>query len=324
MKTRMRVLLLGAVALLAAACGSTPDAAPFRLPVENRLPVGATVLNAAPNQRADQSCDPTASLRPGAQPQPGALPAGSTMAKIVAGGALRVGVDQNQFLFGYRNPATGEIEGFDIDLAHEIARDLFGDPAKIELKPIESANRAKALVDNQVDIVVQNFTPTCARRQDVEFSSVYFETDQRVLVTKTSGIHSAADLGGKKVCGIPNSTTLDAVFALPDSQRPTVIGIQNWLDCLTALQQGEVDAASTDLPLLYGLKIQDPNLEVVGGPMAQDFYAVGIQKQNTDLVRFVNGVLDRVRADGTWQRIYNQRLSVMGPSNGPPAPKYKD
>ncbi|MEU1204699.1 glutamate ABC transporter substrate-binding protein [Nocardia sp. NPDC005825] len=319
----MRIMVLAAVALLAAACGSTPEAPPFQLPPDNRLPAGAKVLTAAPNQRIDQSCNPTASLRPqGPQPQPGSMPAGSTMAAIVANGKIRVGVNQNEFLFGYRNPATGEIEGFDIDLAHEVARDLFGDPDRVELKPIETANRVQALTKGQVDMVVQSFTATCARRKDIQFSTVYFETDQRVLVTKGSGIRSAADLGGKKVCGIPNSTTLDAVFALP--QRPIVIGIDNWLDCLTALQQGEVDAASTDLPLLYGLKIQDPNLEVVGDAMASDNYAIGIQQQATDFVRFVNGVLERVRNDGTWQRLYNKRLSVLGPSNGPPAPKYSD
>ncbi|APA98035.1 glutamate ABC transporter substrate-binding protein [Nocardia seriolae] len=323
MRTRIRTALLGAVTLLAAACGSTPDAAPFQLPSKDRLPVGATIITTAPNQRADKSCgDPAASLRPGARPQPGAMPAGSTMAAIVASGRIKVGVDQNQFLFGFRNPDTSEIEGFDIDIAHEIARDLFGDPDRVALYPIDSANRATALKNRDVDVVVQNFTPTCSRRKDVQFSSVYFETDQRVLVTKGSGIHSAADLGGKKVCGIPNSTTLDAVFALP--KRPIVIGIQNWGDCLTALQRGEVDAASTDLPLLYGLEIQDHNLEVVGDPMASDVYAIGIQQDKTDLVRFVNGVLERVRADGTWQRLYNQRLSVLGPSNGPPAARYSD
>lgn len=320
---RMRMLVPVAVALLAAACGSTPEAAPFQLPPDNRLPAGAKVLTPSTNQRADLSCNPTASLRPqGAQPQPGSMPTGSTMAAIVANGKIRVGVNQNEFLFGYRNPATGEIEGFDIDLAREVARDLFGDPNRVELKPIETSNRVQALTKGQVDMVVQSFSATCARRKEIQFSSVYFETDQRVLVTKGSGIRSAADLGGKKVCGIPNSTTLDAVFALP--QRPIVIGIDNWLDCLTALQQGEVDAASTDLPLLYGLKIQDPNLEVVGDAMAADSYAIGIQQQATDFVRFVNGVLERVRNDGTWQRLYNQRLSVLGPSNGPPAPKYSD
>ncbi|MGW4248944.1 glutamate ABC transporter substrate-binding protein [Nocardia sp. NPDC004722] len=321
MKTRMRMLLLAAVALLAGACGSTPDAAPFQLPAENRLPAGATVIaTAPPPQRGDKSCgDPEASLRPKSDSI-----SAKSVAAIRASGKIRIGVDQNQFLFGFRNPSTGQLEGFDIDLAHEIARDLFGDPNAAELHPIDSSHRAQALVSNEVDLVVQDFTPTCVRRQLIQFSSVYFSTDQRVLVTKGSGINSAADLGGKKVCGIPGSTTLDAVFALPEKQRPTVIGIENWLDCLTALQQGEVDAASTDMPLLYGLKIQDPNLDIVGTSMATDVYAVGVQKNNPDLVRFVNGVLDRIRNDGTWQRMYNDRLSVMGPSGGPPTPLYSD
>ncbi|MEC3918945.1 glutamate ABC transporter substrate-binding protein [Nocardia sp. CDC160] len=322
MKTRMRMLLLGAVALLAAACGSTPDAAPFQLPSENRLPPGATVLQPGPSERGDQSCNPTASLRPGPQPQPGAMPAGSTMAAIVATGKLRVGVDQNQTHFGYRNPATGQIEGFDIDIAREVARDLFGDPDRIELNPTESANRAPVLVQNKVDMVVQTFSATCARRNDVQFSTTYLLADQRLLVTKTSGIHSATDLVGKKVCGVYRSTTLDAIFALP--QKPTVIGMVNWLDCLTALQQGEVDAASTDAPILDGLRVQDPNLELVGPAMDSDAFAIGIQKQATDFVRFVNGVLERIRSDGTWQRLYDKWLSGSGPSTGPPAARYSD
>ena len=55
------------------------------------------------------------------------MPAGSTMAKILSRGRLIVGVDQNTYLFGFRNPATGEIEGFDIDIAREVAKAIFGD-----------------------------------------------------------------------------------------------------------------------------------------------------------------------------------------------------
>ncbi|MTE15822.1 glutamate ABC transporter substrate-binding protein [Nocardia aurantiaca] len=318
----MRMLLMAAVALLAAACGSTPGAVPFQLPPGSQLPPGAAVITSGPSERGDQSCDPTASLRPGIQPQPGAMPAGSTMAAIVASGKLRVGVDQNQTLFGYRNPATGQIEGFDIDIAREVARDLFGDPERVELHPTESANRAPALVANEVDMVVQTFSATCARRKDVQFSTPYLLADQRLLVTKTSGIRSTADLAGKKVCGVYRSTTLDAIFALP--QHPTVIGMVNWLDCLTALQQGQVDAVSTDAPILDGLKMQDPNLELVGETMDSDAFAIGIQKQATDFVRFVNSVLQRLRTDGTWQRLYDKWLSGVGPSPGPPATRYSD
>ncbi|WP_067688646.1 glutamate ABC transporter substrate-binding protein [Nocardia jejuensis] len=322
MKARVRMLMVAALAVVATACGGPPSAPPMRLAAENPLPPGASEITTTPNERGDDSCNPTASLRPGVKPAPGVMPAGSTMAAILATGKLRVGVDQNQFLFGYRNPTTGQIEGFDIDIAREIARDLFGDPDKVELYPIESAHRALALQNKEVDIVVQTFSATCERRRDIEFSSTYFVSEQRVLATKGSGIRSAADLAGKRVCGVFRTTTLEAVFSIP--QHPRVIGMTNWLDCLTAMQQGQVDAISTDAPILYGLAAQDPNLEVVGDPLAFDAYAVGVQKQAGDFVRFVNGVLDRVRNDGTWQRIYTTRLAVLGPAPAPPAPRYLD
>ncbi|MEV6773783.1 glutamate ABC transporter substrate-binding protein [Nocardia sp. NPDC051030] len=319
MNKRIRLALLATLAVVATACGATPQSPPMELAAESLLPPNAAEITSAPNERGDDSCNATASLRPGAQPQPGAMPAGSTMAKIVASGKLRVGVDQNQYLFGFRNPATGEIEGFDIDIAREIAKDLFGNPGAIELRPIDSAHRAAALQNNEVDIVAQTFSATCERRRDVEFSSTYFVSDQRLLVTKGSGIRSATDLAQKRACGVFKTTTLEAMFTIPN--RPKVIGMTNWLDCLTAMQQGQVDVISTDAPILFGLAEQDPNLEVVGDPLAYDNYAVGVQKSQTDLVRFVNGVLERVRGDGTWQRLYNSRMTKLGPAS-PPAPRY--
>jgi polar amino acid transport system substrate-binding protein len=85
-----------------------------------------------------------------------------------------------------------------------------------------------------------------------------------------------------------------------------------------------VDAISGDDPILFGLVAQDRNLAVVGDEIGTGAYAVGIAQGNPDLVRFVNGVLERIRTDGTWQRIYNTRLSLLGPSPGPPALRYAD
>jgi polar amino acid transport system substrate-binding protein len=244
------------------------------------------------------------------------------MAAMVARGKLTVGVDQNQFRFGYRDPASGQIEGFDIDIAREIARDLFGDPQRIELHPIDSAHRVDAAKNHEVDLVVQTLAATCERRRDIDFSTTYFVTAQQILTTEGSGIHGPADLAGTRVCAVFRTTTLDAVLTLP--RPPAVIGMANWLDCLTALQQGQVDAVSTDTALLYGLAKQDPNLRIVGEPMAFDAYAVGIPKQETDLVRFVDGVLDRLRTDGTWRRLYGSWLGAPGPAPEPPAPRYSD
>jgi polar amino acid transport system substrate-binding protein len=315
-------LALTAVVLGAAGCGSssTPPTAVTVAPIEAQ-PAGAQEVTTLP-AAGNADCDREASLRPGPQPRPGAMPPGSTMAAIAERGRLVVGVDQNTFLFGFRNPASGQLEGFDIDVAREIARSIFGDPDRVDLRVVDASQRESALESGQVDLVVRTFSITCDRKDKVAFSTTYFNANQRILVVKGSGIASAADLSGKRVCAVRGTTSLSALFAL--DPRPTLFGVSSWTDCLVMLQQGQVDAVSTDDVVLFGLAAQDPNTEVVGPSMGIEPYGVGIKKENTDLVRFVNGVLDEMRADGTWQRLYDARLRSLGPSPDPPSARYQD
>ncbi len=90
------------------------------------------------------------------------------------------------------------------------------------------------------------------------------------------------------------------------------------------LQQRQADAVSTDDAILAGLAAQDPTLEIVGPSLETQPYGIGINKTNTDLVRLVNGTLDRLRVDGTWMRLYDRWLTVLGPVAGPPTPTYRD
>ncbi|MFE7722294.1 glutamate ABC transporter substrate-binding protein [Nocardia rhizosphaerihabitans] len=322
MSTRRPLLMaaLAAAVVLVAGCGDAPE--PSTIPATAVAPPlpGAEAITSAPAAEGTGGCDTEATLAPTSQPRPGAMPAGSSMAAIVANGRLRVGVDQNTYMFGFRNPSTGRLEGFDIDLAREIARDLFGDPDKIELRSVAAADRIPLLQEKKVDMIVRTFSATCERRRDVDFSSVYYRAAQRIAAPKGAGITNAAGLAGKRVCVTKGTTAAAPLFSLPTP--PSVLGVTNWTDCLVALQQGTVDAISGDEPILAGLVAQDRNLELVGDPIGTGAYAVGVPKGTDDLVRFVNGVLDRARTDGTWQRIYQQHLAVLGPSQGPPVPRY--
>lgn len=322
MSTRRPLLMaaLAAAVVLVAGCGGAPE--PSTIPATAVAPPlpGAEAITSAPAAEGTGGCDTEATLAPTSQPRPGAMPAGSSMAAIVANGRLRVGVDQNTYMFGFRNPSTGRLEGFDIDLAREIARDLFGDPDKIELRSVAAADRIPLLREKKVDMIVRTFSATCERRRDVDFSSVYYRAAQRIAAPKGAGITNAAGLAGKRVCVTKGTTAAAPLFSLPTP--PSVLGVTNWTDCLVALQQGTVDAISGDEPILAGLVAQDRNLELVGDPIGTGAYAVGVPKGTDDLVRFVNGVLDRARTDGTWQRIYQQHLAALGPSQGPPVPRY--
>ena len=330
MKPRIMLVLIVLV-LATSGCGSPSTPAPLVAvtPIDPR-PSGEQPVTTMPTSvptQADANCvDPEASLRPGTLPSPGAMPSGSAMAKIFDRGdrgRLIVGVDQDTALFGSRNPTTGQLEGFDIDVAREIARSIFGDPNRIDPRVIDATHRESVLQSGEVDLVVRTYSINCEREEKVAFSTTYFYANQKILAVKGSGISSAASLSGKRVCAVSGTTSVSRLFAL--DPRPTLFGATTWTDCLVMLQQGQVDAISTDDSVLAGLKLQDPNLEIVGDSMGLEPYGIGVKKESGDLVRFVNGALDRMRADGTWGRLYDKwLLKDLGPSPGPPAPRYKD
>jgi len=283
--------------------------------VEENPPTQST--SAAPTSQ----CDPRASYRPGALPAPGQMP-GGTMKAIQDRGKLIAGVDQNTFLFGFRNPTTGALEGFDIDRVHEIAAAIFGDPNKVQFKVVTSNDRINALVKGDVDVVVRTMTANCARWQQINFSVTYYTAAQRLLVDRSSDVTSLDQLGGKKVCAAKGSTSITTIKEHP--AKPIPVQVDNWSDCLIMLQQGQVAAVSTDDTILSGMVAQDPNVKLVGAKLTQEPYGIGIPKANVDMVRFVNGVVAKSIADGSWQASYNRWLGLTGEPGAPPAPAYLD
>ena len=266
----------------------------------------------------EDECDRTASLRPFSDP----AEADAAVANIRERGRLIVGLDIGSNLFSFRDPITGEITGFDVDIAGEVARDIFGTPSQVEYRILSSADRIAALQNNQVDIVVKTMSITCERRELVGFSTVYLNANQRILAPRDSTITQASDLSGKRVCAVKGTTSLKRIQEI--SPSPIIVAVVTWADCLVALQQRQVDAVSTDDSILAGLVSQDPYLHIVGPSLNQEPYGIGVNKDNTGLVRFVNGTLERVRRDGTWNTLYRKWLTVLGPAPAPPVARYVD
>ncbi|WP_248489652.1 transporter substrate-binding domain-containing protein [Tsukamurella sp. PLM1] len=258
---------------------------------------------------------------PSALPTPGRMPAGTTMASILDRGRLIVGIDIGSNLLSFRDPITGEIKGFDADVAHQIAAAIFGDPNRIHFRILSTAERQRALEEGTVDVVVKTMSATCERAESVAFSATYFIAQQRILAPRGAPINTVGDLSGRRVCEVRGTTSLDRVRRLVPSA--VVIAADSWSDCLVMLQQSQVDAVSTDDAILAGLEQQDPNLTVTGPSMGLEYYAVGVGKNNTDLVRFINGVLLRMAFDGTWMRLYNQWFAPsLGQVWSAPAAQY--
>ncbi|MCD2185908.1 glutamate ABC transporter substrate-binding protein [Actinomycetospora soli] len=295
-----RAGLLVVLLALLAACSATPPPGPVE-PVRP-VPAGTTVVTGPPLPGRDTSCgDPRLSLTPTPPPPPGAMPPGSTMAAIVARGALVVGIDQSTVPLSYRDPRTGQLTGLDVAVAREMARAILGDPERVRFRIESSAQRIPNLLDGSVDMVVQAMTITCARKRQVGMSAPYYEAAQRLVVPRTSPVTGIADLGGRPVCAPLGTTSLATLQATrgTNGRPPTVVGVPENSDCLVLLQQGQVDAATTDDAILTGFALEDRRLEVRGAALNAEPYGIAIAPQRTDLLRFVNGTLDRMRADGT-------------------------
>jgi polar amino acid transport system substrate-binding protein len=283
-------------------------------------PAGMQELAPQQNPAAtqDENCDRTASLKPFTDPKE----ADAAVAAIRQRGRLLVGLDIGSNLFSFRDPITGEITGFDVDIAGEVARDIFGTPSQVEYRILSSAERVKALQENQVDVVVKTMTITCERRKQVAFSTVYLTANQRILAPRDSAISQASDLSGKRVCAARGTTSINRLERI--SPAPIIVSVVTWADCLVALQQRQVDAVSTDDSILAGLVSQDPYLHIVGPNLEEEPYGIGINLKNTGLVKVVNGTLERIRRDGTWYALYRKWLTVLGPTPAPPTPRYLD
>lgn len=309
------LLAAAAFVLLAAGCGY--DATPVPQPVASATPSAAPATTPPACDDALESYAPS-----GALPSPGSLPAGSTMAEIRDRGRLVAGVSADTFLLGSRNPFTGKIEGFDIDMVKQVAEAIFGDEDAYQLRVITSADRLPVLQADEVDIVVRNMTINCARWLDIAFSAEYYRSGQKLLVRRDSGITGIDDLDGVAVCAPAASTSYDNLRRVaPDAIAVTAT---THTGCLLKFQQGEVDAITGDDTVLAGLAAQDPYAEVLADDAFTDEpYGIGVNAEHVDLVRFINGVLEQMRADGSWERSYDTWLApTLGRSPGQPRPEY--
>ncbi|MFS0898596.1 glutamate ABC transporter substrate-binding protein [Mycolicibacterium litorale] len=317
-----RLLALLTTVVVLAGCGQAASVVPTP-GVTLAPPTPAGMQEMPPEQVRlpmpdNDDCDRRASLRP----FPTRAEADAAVAYIRERGRLIVGLDIGSNLFSFRDPITGNITGFDVDIAGEIARDIFGSPAQVDYRIMSSADRITALQNNQVDVVVKTMTITCERKKEVAFSTVYLNANQRILAPRDSAITRAADLSGRRVCVVKGTTSLRRVQQI--SPPPIIVSTVTWADCLVALQQRQVDAVSTDDAILAGLVAQDPYLHIVGPSMNQEPYGIGVNIENTALVRFVNGTLQRIRNDGTWSALYRKWLTVLGPAPAPPVARYVD
>src|SRR5918996_14932 len=229
------------------------------------------------------------------------FPADTTLGKIQRRGEITIGVKFDVPPFGFENPQTNEVEGFDVDIGRFIAAELRVEPKLIEAI---SDNRIPFLERGTVDLILSTMTINAERDLEIDFSEPYYIAQGRILVPQGSDIKGLEDLAGNSVCTALGSTYEETIREeAPDADLKLV---DTYSECLELLQNEAIDAISTDDVILTGMIIQDDSLEMVGDPLTTEPYGVGIKDGDKQMKDFVDGVLAKVEEDGRWEETYQK------------------
>ena len=329
-----RLALVAAAMVIVAGCSEPPpsDVAAVldALPRPEAEPAPTTTTSGPPS-RSRRECDKgrlaTRSLAPDEAMRAGELPAGGAVEEIRDRGYLVVGVDENTLGFASRDPRTGEIEGFEVELAREIARQIFGDAdeGRVRTLPVVTDDKLEVVQDGVVDMTISANSMSCRRWEDVAFSSEYYTAHQEFLVRADSTIDQLGELAGATVCVTTQSSSIGLLEDHVPEAEP--YPVRDRTGCLLALQEGEVDAYLGHDSFLYGMMAQDPNVEMLDLLDPADSvsnYGIAIAHGREDLVRFVNAVLEDVRTDGTWQKLHRRlERDLALPRASPPPAQYR-
>ena len=281
--------LLVVLALVAGACGDDDD---------------ETTTATTTETTADENAPPT-------------FDAGTTMAALQQKGKIVVGVKFDQPGFGQKNPATGEVEGFDVEVAKLIAVGIFGGTVedvddKVEFIEAVSKNREPFIQEGKVDIVVATYTINDTRKQVVDFAGPYFVARQDIMVkADDTTIRSVNDLNGKKVCSVKGSTSEKNLVA--KAPRAETLLFDTYSECAEALGDGRVVAVTTDNTILAGLVQQSQNAyKLVEAPFSDEPYGIGLKKGDDDFRDFLNDRLEEIFDGGEWAEAFEATLGQIG------------
>ncbi|MEU9229178.1 glutamate ABC transporter substrate-binding protein [Streptomyces massasporeus] len=236
------------------------------------------------------------------------------------GKTITVGIKFDQPGLGQKTPQG--YAGFDVDVATYVAKKLGYNEDQIEWKEAKSADRETMLQRGDVDFIAATYSITPERQEKVDFAGPYLLAHQDVLVRADDNkIKSPKDLNNAKLCSVTGSTSAQNVKdkLAPKAQLQPY---PTYSACLPGLQNGAIDALTTDDSILAGYAAQSQfkgKFKLGGFKLTNENYGIGVKK-GSDLKDKINKALEDMVADKAWQKAVDENL---GPANykNEPAPK---
>ena len=222
----------------------------------------------------------------------------NSLQKIKENGKLVLGLDDTLAPMGFRDE-NGDIVGFDIDLAQEVANRL---GVELEAKPIDWSSAILSLKKGDVDVIWNGFAVNESRKQQVNFTKPYLYN--RLMIAKYADrddINSKEELKGKIVGVQSGSSNYETLVNDPVSKEIKEIRqYDSYVNAFLDLEAKRIDAVIVDeIVARYYISKENADFELLEDkPITSQYLSVGLRKTDTELLNAIDKALDDMRADG--------------------------
>lgn len=215
------------------------------------------------------------------------------------------GVKVDTKLFGYYNIVDQVIEGFDIDIAKALTEIITDGEGTAEFVEVTSKTRIPLLKNGNIDAIIATMTISDERLEVVDFSEIYFDAGQSLLVHQDSNIEGIDSLtSDHTVIAIKGSTSAQNIRELVPEVN--VIEMENYSEGFVALQSNQGDALTTDNAILLGMISENPNYRLAGENFTAEPYGIAVDKSQGALKEAINAALNEIIENGTYEEIYQK------------------
>ncbi|TDQ40856.1 transporter substrate-binding domain-containing protein [Aureibacillus halotolerans] len=242
---------------------------------------------------------------------------GSTLQAIKDRGKLVAGVKFDTRLFGLKNPQSGDVEGYDVDIMKLLAQHIFETDSAddvLELVQVNSKTRFELVDNGEIDLGAATATINAEREEIVDFTNVYFIAGQSLLVPEDSSITGIEDLtADTTVIAVKGSTSEKNIKEkAPDAK---VDLYDDYAAAFTALRAGKGDTLTTDNAILLGMRETDPSFKLVGGLFTEEPYGIFLKDGDDEFREYVNEFLNGLKESGELDELYQKWFGEPAPEN---------
>ncbi len=217
---------------------------------------------------------------------------------------VRVGTEPSFAPFEFMDEKTKTLTGFDIDLINAIA-EASGFKTEISTMPFDGL--IPAILTGSLDVGISAFTITDERRKHVAFSAPYIDAGLGIVIRSTlkNEIKGVNDLQGRKLCGQIGTSGAMYSEKIKDAE---VTQFNSASETYLELRKGGCDAIVNDRPVhaYYMATAKPDDLILLDGYITAESYGIVMNKNNTELQELVKRGFDKIKADGTYQQIYDK------------------